>query len=107
MKADKDLDKLIAEKIFGWTHEESDLLLNGFHPWSPSTDIELAWQVVEKLRNTNRVFCLASVVEHMGKKSALMWVAKWEMHDPEYRMEFALSADAPTAICLASLKAIG
>lgn len=51
MNAGHELDALVAEKVMGWT----DCLAikpkvgNG-HPFSPSTEIGAAWEVVEKMR---------------------------------------------------------
>jgi len=62
----QDLDALIAETVMGWDIHFSDPGFRGGLPhwrdpenstlygpgnWSPSTDIEAAWKVVEKLRS--------------------------------------------------------
>lgn len=105
MKAGRELDTLVAEKVMGWTYRtfpdgacplvkhwycgEQYMLMQPF-----STSIASAWQVVEKLKaNGNNVW-----VEWAGT----VWVCGTTSVFPD------IEADtAPLAICLAALKACG
>lgn len=106
------LDAEIAEKVMGldiFREEYSEQnyigysVLGGLKNYS--TDISAAFQVVDRLRNPNRVFSLATVVDY-SENMKLSWIAKWEMHDPSYRFEFAFADTVAMAICEASLKAV-
>lgn len=110
MKAGKELDKLIAEKIMGmpWrkpTHgtcctcqtcghsNESDCACG----WS--TDIEMAWRVVEKLGNWHEFIFI------VWKRPNARWEAGWYENDydgPERRAA-AEGDTVAEAICLAAL----
>lgn len=90
MKAGRELDALVAEKIFGWS--KSDLEINEDISHF-STDIAAAWEVVERLRSRGYRFEVRSQPQGF-------WVYFGE----------EMSAEAPTAphaICLAALKAVG
>jgi len=90
MKAGRELDCEIDEKIFGntWTHIAPDM------PWDDipeySTDIAEAWQVVEKITEPRN--------DDANTKFMLWWESSqlWAMN----------SKEASEAICLAALKAI-
>ena len=63
MKPGPELDALVAEKVMGWTAVylsdgvntwlddgvNTGRMISGDYPWSPSTSIADAWEVVEKL----------------------------------------------------------
>jgi len=57
MKPGKELDKLVAEKVMGWYLSTNEWMwvqggecVRSLPTWSPSTNIEDAWLVVEKLQ---------------------------------------------------------
>lgn len=117
------LDRLVAEKVMGWTvnkeqspYQWSVPLGQGllYECWdctpatkaeSFSTDIAAAWEMVEHLRKqTNQdgsCRWLVSIIDHQHK---------WEAVVHEIGMDdIACECDesAPTAICLAALRAVG
>ena len=118
---DRELDALVAEKVMGWERcpkEDCDGCdcpvffygrpLNEWcvndpeHrlPWMPSTDIATAWQAVEKMKARPGHFSFR--LEQSGTA----------YHLPEWAATFnnefiGISAHAPSAICLAALKAVG
>lgn len=104
MKAGRELDALVAEKVMGLMMIDGkekypcDSSSKGYILTDPepySTDIAAAWLVVEKLRDTLHVnwdICSDST----------SWWAKIG------NLETLKAADsAPLAICLAALKAVG
>lgn len=119
MKAGKKLDILVAEKVMGWKKIqlsppkrdldwmwdklEGCLAQNCQTCPNYSTDISVAWQVVEKFLPHFRLECndLSDYVEPEDKKRwhCDIWVAG--------KAVCCVSADtAPEAICLAALKAV-
>jgi hypothetical protein len=114
-----EIDKLIAEKVMGYriippsTHESTGITNDGYFviqeetededaiwinqfEFSPSTDIQDAWKVVEKLRSNERqidVVCQPSV-----------YFAQMELNEELVTIE---NKSAPMAICLAALKSVG
>jgi Phage ABA sandwich domain len=107
MQPGRELDLLVAEKVMGLTidsamcypanKEECDIFRNGaFYKVCPyySIDITTAWEVVEKIKESNDPFYLS-------------------FYDHKYLCQFAKDKDhaiadtAPHAICLAALKAKG
>lgn len=118
MKAGRELDALIAEKVMGLP--EPDLKGHTIVPlpdsvrseaWSKipeySTNIADAWLVVEKLKDKDLHFVFGTVVfDNLGgnrltKNYGAFFGALGE------RIEQIEAETAPLAICLASLKAIG
>jgi hypothetical protein len=112
MKIGRELDALVAEKIFG-----AKLIANPFgtdpHCDFPgrqlgkefgklpkfSTDIAAAWEVLEALKKRG-----AMVHVHFTESQ---WMASWRKHnDPPSLVISAFAKTAPHAICLAALKAI-
>lgn len=122
MKAGRELDALIAEKVMGWSifiqpmnhifphlvEDEGRLLLFRYKissavQWSPSTDIAAAWEVVEKIKREG------FKVQFDGDFG---WVVYWTHEDylggsEKYLEPFGKAGTAPHAICLAALKAVG
>lgn len=108
LSAGRELDALIAEKIFGlilkdrFTGEEkpitSGMALRHMEKWHNipyySTDIAAAWTVVEKIKSKDRAifFELVNSVNY-----------KWECQIGGGNAE---ADTAPHAICLAALKAV-
>lgn len=132
MNPGPDLDRLIAEKLFGWAWYEfkGDKYLvppgfegpgwnddNGNRPGfltrlkrfpkltpNYSTDISAAWKVVDKVRNKSIAFSIVTLWDQPTGK--YLWLAKFEWWGTE-RFEFSAQDTAPHAICLAALKAVG
>jgi hypothetical protein len=117
MKPGEELDILIAEKIFGYeVFESSDLLgekitkyvvrnnwpceLGLYGNFSPSTNIAIAWQVVEKLKMFSMTDGLALLLHND--------YGKWYIAENEYGdlIGIAKGDTAPEAIAKASLIAV-
>lgn len=127
---DRQVDVLVAEKIMGWflnistgervwtdgtgqyvAHVDPNAP-TGFK-FTPSTDIQDAWKVIEKLQENQLGVAITSGIEEPSKS----WKYVVEIHD--YKIEaiyveetenvvgFCLHESAPMAICLAALKSIG
>jgi competence transcription factor ComK len=106
MKAGRELDALIAEKVMGWKRktiklvnmvEEQDVLIDPrlktySQPPHYSTNIADAWLVVEKFPQID--ICMSKVDD------------KWNCFI-EFADHMAIAETAPLAICLAALKACG
>ena len=128
----KELDALIAEKVFGVKNAvikcpkcgSSDLkthFLTGqdccascefnlnykgrfYIPKRYSTDISAAWAIVEKFSVPfESAISLGQI--HIAKDKTIEWVCKIEFLKPKY-FEFAHAKTAPHAIALASLRAV-
>lgn len=114
MKAGRELDILVAEKVMGKTvrsknevtnnsfkHEYDELVVdlgNGRYEFIRhySTDIADAWQVLEKMQDR---YQLGLMPTSFGK-----WVCRGYL--PE-TAKIQVQAEAPLAICLAALEAVG
>jgi len=124
------LDALVAEKVMGWTmrinfdykppqyewHEAAGFMKIANHPeqlpqlrvWSPSTRIEDAWQVVEKLASMGHVVEVHTFPPSAGRKA--------ERYQATIRKDLTVTgscgpgdpfAKSPAhAICIIALKAI-
>lgn len=120
MKAGRELDVLVAEKVMGWTYKtfpegacphikhwysgEQYMLMKPF-----SSDISAAWQVVEKLKERTNLFPQVGWVrvhDNTYQHRCEIW-----MNDPSAHKHGWLADEyadtAPLAICLATLKAVG
>lgn len=131
MKAGRELDALIAEKVMGlhsWVRRNEDdpgcsicgKGENTGHRSYPyySTDIAAAWEVLDKF-TTN--YSKSSdpdgygiKLEHRTENTGEMWLVTgvWTTSGPPYEdmddEKFTVeAATAPLAICLAALKAVG
>ena len=110
MKAGRELDALIAEKVMGWTSLkgfESAIWDCGNSPirtkesWLPSTQIADAWLVVEKI--AKEAYVDIGVDKHGAQVQIDVFKGgKWNLASTESTR----AASAPLAICLAALKAI-
>lgn len=123
MKAGRELDALVAEKVMGciisfkgWRYGRCgcDDTKGPSHMWTPdhetyewpapySTDIAAAWEVVEKMGNWHG-FDFAIWKKEVGEWRAGWFEDGWE--GLEGRAD-ATAESAPHAICLAALKAVG
>ena len=122
MKAGHELDALVAEKVMGWhiqqlssysfaawfdsdnsqtgwTEEPDDYdsLRYFIGVWHPSTNIEAAWEVVERVKDW-RITLSGGEYEGDG------WSVGVTNNTDTY---YGLADTAPLAICLAALKACG
>lgn len=110
MKAGRELDALIAEKVMGWKRvpgdDDQDSAWDtgdpeGYFPYEhnfrPSIDIAAAWQVVEKLPY---LFTLTTNNPYHPTTPETEWFASFQA---EYEAE---GCSPPHAICLAALKAV-
>jgi len=104
MKAGRELDALVAEKVMGWTlsgrvwiDERGHLQTiepTSFGSFEPSSDIAAAWEVVEKMRARGLIVDLT-----LGA-GAYCRIGGFRPFAEER------GATAPLAICLAALKAV-
>lgn len=103
MKAGRELDALIAEKVMDGKRCPNctdGLPECGFHPHY-STDIAAAWEVVGKLKDSHPRFMLMRYEMTFGAR-------KFEScFDTMPQQPGDLCDTAPHAICLAALKAVG
>ena len=112
MKAGRELDALVAEKVMGmkldaaagWNHPS---LVQGtplkIIPPKYSTDIAAAWQVVQNLRERGWYFDIGDKPsDYEDMASPRVWSAFVD------RVIFGADADTPMeAICLVALKSVG
>jgi hypothetical protein len=111
MKAGRELDALIAARVMGWTgvridHPGGEEIRMGTSPEGKggvvrhySTDIGAAWAVVEKMRAAGWSFTLQPY------PGATTWdVIFGRFGSGAWARDIA---DAPYAICLAALRAVG
>lgn len=97
MKAGRELDALIAEKVMGWEKV--------WQPFFPSTEISDAWKVVEKCGKDFNV-------KYISHKKQYEAVVDYYFPAEKGKREFlsfgkAYAETAPLAICKAILKAKG
>jgi len=121
MEAGKQLDALVAEKIFGYKVFRRDYVdgarfffedTDGAPTYlymNYSTDIAAAWEVVEKLRELNNGSVLEFRLTWSGKEYGIPgFVFRiWESDLPHVDLLPFEAKTAPHAICLAALKAVG
>ncbi len=109
MKAGSELDNFIAEKVMRWHittgeysgkeywNDENDYSPYSVNDFRPSTNISVAWQVVEKIKIEH-----GYAVEILETKVRSYCTIK----DFTYDISSADAETAPLAICLAALKAV-
>lgn len=101
----REIDRLIAEKVMGWEVGEFPNInvIEAYSPhgvlqisddWSPSTDIQDAWYVVEELDYDIKVTKYKS------------HVYQCHIFIPN-NVQMVIAETAPMAICLAALKSVG
>ncbi|CEH28850.1 hypothetical protein AM501_27405 [Aneurinibacillus migulanus] len=112
MKAGRELDILVAEKVMGWFWENEILVspigdekrqrvgvyINGIPHLLPkySTDMADAWKVLERMQDRYQ--------RGLMPTSFGTWVCRGYL--PE-TAKIQVQAEAPLAICLSALKAVG
>lgn len=94
MEAGREMDALVARQVMGWPEQDCHPGALAWAGWSPSTDIDSAWDVVEKMIEKHRV----DLHGLRGGKDWRCWVAGFDHAD---------APTAPLAICRAALKAVG
>ena len=110
----REIDRLIIEKVMSWREEFSDgdydyfliddeniVVYSNEKRFSPSTSIQDAWMVIEKLREQG---IFSSIRMH---DDGTYEVSMHEFYDQDYQWLAlrVLDRSAPLAICLAALKA--
>jgi hypothetical protein len=114
MPAGREMDALIAEKVFHWkdggeywvTSEGKPTFLkvwnSGYYsePFYPSEDIDYAWYVIERMQ----VRGFNTRVEVMPQITCAMWVKNMNEYGPAPII--VRSESAPLAICRAALLAV-
>lgn len=134
MKAGRELDALVAEKVMGWIktdeskYDEEGIEMtvmespqgamaqafgwgfecdfDDFGPSLPrfSSDVSAAWEVIEHFSETHR----GSVVRWFGKNGERYAASFWPLMETDVVPRDHIPAEtAPLAICLAALKAVG
>jgi hypothetical protein len=108
MKAGRELDRLVAEKVMGWKVEYGELghehfTENGEIKFLPfySTNISDAWQVVEKLKLEFICKVIGLTNDHKD------WFCSFTPIGLGAYGNAAYAETAPLAICLSSLKVKG
>ncbi len=119
MNPGRELDALIAEKVFGKSEPDRGCMcslrescyvcnpfLKGIKPYS--TDIAAAWEVVEKIKLNKSLhdgFTLTFDLEEKRWRAGSLW---WRGYEQAEWLEpnSAMAETAPHAICLAALKAL-
>lgn len=113
----KEIDFLVADEVLDWIYYYDKKLRAGtwldaglkrvacadnhLSPFSPSTNIQDAWLVVEKLKKDNT---LININHHKNGYYADIWFKDLQGAVP-YKDTYADTA--PLAICLAALKSVG
>lgn len=109
MKAGKQLNKLVAEKVFGWVEDRNLISYNGVCPFTMpdglsahlrfwSEDIKDAWEVVAFFASTPFLFKLEQ--ENTHKK---IWRATL-IHSNPGQTKTATAETAAHAICLVAVQ---
>jgi uncharacterized protein YerC len=100
MEAGRELDKLIAEKILGWSAEKVGEIYEDWY--SPSKNIGDAWQVINKLKEKG----FYTDIEMESDFSYVVCVKDGYCDETISISVVSDAKTAPHAICLAALKAI-
>lgn len=128
---DEELDTLVAEKVMGWTRREyirlecwglgapvEDLVRRLVSTWHPSTDIQDAWDAVEKIKSqrfgSSNNYPNFGVYDESAPNHPFIWVYFDEWEDDHrhggtnvtVRAE-SYSSTLPRAICFAALRVVG
>lgn len=126
MNAGPELDRLVAEKVMGWSvkedaqgYSEIDRALMGggmmsrYQGWSPSRNPEDIWDVVDRMRSDGFSFSLWQPGDREGMQAIVSFICSkgpCEKHgNPHHNHHGAYDIEAesaPLAVCLAALKAL-
>ena len=124
MKPGRELDALIAVQIMGW--EQFECEFTAIPMWlSPdgdeyaesetffsliaySTDIAVAWGVVEKIRSAQvgPELPVKAAFQVMASPYDSVYFAGWLVYDEDTFYHWSCGSTAPMAICLAALAAV-
>ncbi|HEY8542624.1 MAG TPA: hypothetical protein VIL29_09590 [Pseudothermotoga sp.] len=110
----REIDRLVAEKVMGWEpyYDDGDLISfitdagslffsdDDECEWNPTTTIQHAWQVVEKLIDNGYDF---TIYNHNKEFNVEINIEE----DDKHLWFYGEANSAPLAICLAALKAVG
>jgi len=122
MKAGRELDALVAEKVMGWelhypyahdvennvNYDLADTKIAFVKRFNPSTDIAAAWQVVEKMHLADPM-AIIHISNGDGDSMDIDIIPGGVMSPLKLahsKIENGTFEDFPLAICLAALKAI-
>ena len=94
------IDREIAEKVMGWGAWVCETIYNGGVPWHPSTDIKQAFEVVEKMGESNFTFSFWNSDFIKGTYHCSFW------SKDGCEISRTSSTNPAMAICLAALKAV-
>ncbi|UAT31940.1 hypothetical protein K7T73_06890 [Bacillus badius] len=102
----REIDRLVAEKVLGLTVKNENIVRGGRRSGIPSYSqkIEYAWLVVESLRE-RKIF---TIYDAWDEKDEKIFCANFQYNDTYHVVDYSAYADtAPMAICLAALKVVG
>jgi len=105
----REIDRLVAEKVMGWEYvQDTDKWWDGdvldIENFNPSTNIQDAWRVVEKMRE-GRIFSLCDAWDENDEP---IFYANFQYNDGYHVVNYdAYAETAPLAICLAALEVVG
>jgi hypothetical protein len=106
----REIDKLIAEKVMGWCQDPFGNWINPNGEFChadgmfiPTEDISAAWEVVEQLAQMGHDVKINRLIHWNTDYECLIGKDNWV--DMDYK--YVGSDTAPMAICLAALKAVG
>ena len=113
MNPGRELDALVAGKVMGWKRldlgpingirwKKGNRMIESEHPFSYSTDISAAWEVVEKFECLYLFRCVSGPFE--GKYECKLVFE--EGPDNDKRRFYAVAETAPLAICRAGLRTV-
>lgn len=109
------IDRVIAELVMGWApmaSSHSDIpdmwgcpvtgrRLRDMDKWKPSTTIEQAWKVVERMRELGFMVMIESF-QGGDNSGGTGWLVSWE-DSAAHTSEQHCAQTAPLAICLSAL----
>lgn len=98
MKAGRELDILVAEKVMGWCWATLSIDLG--REFYPSTNMADAWEVVEKMHKGKFLFDISLSV-------GAGYTVRFFSRDKEIFHTASYVETAPHAICIAALKTVG
>ncbi len=121
MKAGRELDERVAVEVMGWHKDQRpdhyhwlneeggetgyDWLDKPIRPFDPSTNIAVAWEVLEKLREP--LFRIKIEIAADQWDMPYVTCDLFGVYSRQGQHGFARADTAPPAICLAGLQAVG
>ena len=106
------LDALVAERVMGWELDIDGEAWTYGEEFLPSSSIDHAWRVVEKLVNDTSLenplyFKLVYKWEPENSKDGCFAVFDWKGTSDTRPLYTAFEDSAPLAFCIAALRAVG